>query len=66
MLGQKTFEIRENDRGFEPSDTVSFVKAEDPTIELPGNFTITYITDFKQQKGYVVFSIQEHVNANAK
>lgn len=49
--GRKTFEIRKNDRGFKVGDWAYLSDGK--------NFAkirITYITDFEQKEGYVVFS----------
>lgn len=53
--GDKTFEIRKNDRCFQVGDYLVLVR-------VPRGFTnqcvrITYITEFKQQPGYVVLGI---------
>ena len=55
--GDKTFEIRYNDRDFRRGDTATLKKYEagkyypDPDIEI----IITYITPYKQREGWVVF-----------
>ena len=67
--GDKTFEIRKDDRGFQKGDTV-ILKEYD--IEHRGRYipeeerytgreycaTIGYVTSFAQQPGYVVFSLK--------
>lgn len=61
--GDKTFEIRNNDRGFEERDEVVLMENENGSHdgytgrEIHG--TITYLTDYEQKKGYVVFSFRE-------
>lgn len=61
--GDKTFEIRENDRHFEERDEICLQENENGSHdgytgrEIEG--FITYLTDFKQQKNYVVFSFIE-------
>ncbi|OLQ71221.1 RNA-binding protein [Photobacterium proteolyticum] len=49
--GDKTFEIRKNDRDFQVGDRVHLYDGERYLI-----IRIKYITDFAQQEGYVVFS----------
>ena len=61
--GKKTFEIRDNqDRGFQKGDVV-LLKEFNPR---ENNFTgrhlrkvITYVTNYQQQPGFVVFSMNE-------
>ena len=58
----KTFEIRDNDRGFQKGDTVILVPLKDGTgitdASLPKiKAKIGYVTPYKQQEGYVVFSL---------
>jgi hypothetical protein len=61
--GWKTFEIRANDRKFEVGDEVVLSETIEGTDDRYMNRTIkgiiTYLTDFKQQDGYVVFSYKE-------
>lgn len=57
--GDKTFEIRINDRHFEERDEICLQEHEDGDYtgrEIDG--IITYLTDFEQKKGYVVFSFR--------
>lgn len=51
--GNKTFEIRKNDRGFQVGDRVRLVDEENKRYI---DIIIKYITDYAQQPGYVVFS----------
>lgn len=56
--GLKTFEIRKNDRGFEPGDTV--ILREYSGSKYTGRAVIAnidYVSDFAQQDGFVVFSL---------
>ncbi|MBV1843600.1 DUF3850 domain-containing protein [Photobacterium ganghwense] len=49
--GDKTFEIRKNDRDFKVGDRVRLNDGKHYLV-----IRIKYITDFAQQDGYVVFS----------
>ncbi|WP_415721597.1 DUF3850 domain-containing protein [Photobacterium ganghwense] len=49
--GDKTFEIRKNDRDFKVGDRVRLNDGKRYLV-----IRIKYITDFAQQDGYVVFS----------
>ncbi len=61
--GDKTFEIRLNDRHFEERDEVSLQENETGSNdgytgrEIEG--IITYLTSYEQQPNYVVFSFRE-------
>ena len=64
--GRKTFEIRENDRDFQPNDLVVLQEYEPPVEGLyrEGVFTgremvfqIGYVTAFMQRPDFVVFSL---------
>lgn len=64
--GTKTFEIRNNDRDFTVDDEVELIEIQDTDLgtehvptgrEIRG--WITYLTDFEQKPGYVVFGIKE-------
>lgn len=60
--GDKTFEIRENDRDFKERDEIVLREYEPESKSYTGrkiNGFITYVTDFKQQPGYIVFSFRE-------
>ena len=59
-VGDKTFEIRLNDRKFKERDEIVLLE-----IDESGEYTgreiegiIKYLTDYKQKKGYVVFSFE--------
>lgn len=63
--GRKTFEIRHDDRGFNPGDEL-LLKEYIAAHESDGNprytgrahrVRVTYITDFAQRDGWVVMSI---------
>jgi hypothetical protein len=60
--GHKNFEIRKNDRDFKVWDEIALLEFDayeelHTGREIHG--IIDYITDFKLQKGYVVFSYEE-------
>lgn len=59
--GSKLFEIRKNDRNFQVGDVVLLKEYNPDSKEYTGRKAIrqiTYITDYAQQSGYVVFSIR--------
>jgi hypothetical protein len=61
IMGAKTFEIRKNDREFEVGDLLKLSEFEpehDDYTDRECTAIITYMTDYKQQKGYVVLSIK--------
>lgn len=67
MNGDRTFEVRKNDRGYQKGDIVVFQAIED-TASLPlsivhpinhNKYVITYVlSDWGIEKGYVVFGIK--------
>lgn len=59
--GVKTFEIRNNDRGFKVGDRLMLEEFDPTRDEKTGRFihrTICYMTTFGLQKGYVALGIQ--------
>lgn len=70
LNGDKIFEIRENDRGFQKGDMVQFKVVSDdwtcrnksPVYELEHKiFEITYVINgFGLKNGFVVFGIREN------
>ena len=55
LAGNKLFEIRCNDRGYQKGDTVSYREYsynKDTTVHT---FEIIYVTRFMQKENYVVF-----------
>ena len=66
-LGNKMFEIRKNDKCFKVGDFVKYIVVNedgiitDNTNELLESklFEITYITDYEQKRGFVVFGEKE-------
>jgi Domain of unknown function (DUF3850) len=60
--GHKRFEIRKNDRGFQVGDTVvlqEWDKEDELYTGLEISGEISYITDFEQKPGYVVFGLRD-------
>lgn len=65
LEGDKPFEIRYNDRGYQKGDTVTF-KAWWPAGQgncycserKPLRGTITYVTAYEQKDGWVVFGVK--------
>lgn len=68
LSGDKNFEIRENDRGYQKGDRVVFQPYEpsDPFVKHPISekvYEITYVLNgWGLQNGYVVFGIKEVKN----
>lgn len=58
--GIKTFEIRKNDRDFKVNDEITLHEVTEDGLftDRSLNFKITYICDYEQKPGYVVFSIE--------
>ena len=63
--GYKKFEIRKNDRDYQPGD-VCILHEYDPEENFYTGATvavkITYVTDFMQLQGYVVFGFEKLKN----
>jgi hypothetical protein len=60
LEGIKTFEIRKNDRNYQIGDQVNLHEYSTKTQAYTGRVahrTISYITDFMQKPGFVVFGI---------
>lgn len=61
MSYKKTFEIRKNDRDFRAGDYL-LINEYDPNKKLyTGRMEkrkVSYLTDFKQRKGYIVMGLQ--------
>jgi hypothetical protein len=58
--GKKTFEIRKNDRGFFAGDLVVLHEYDGEAYTGRSILKkITYLTDYAQEDGYVVFSIAD-------
>jgi hypothetical protein len=56
--GIKTFEIRNNDRGYVAGDTATLCEIHygDEFTGREVNIQINYVTDYMQKDGYVVFA----------
>lgn len=61
LEGRKTFEIRRNDRDFQPGDSVTLHEFAPQEGYTGATFSgiIGYIDPFAQQEGYVVFSVTQ-------
>lgn len=64
VTGKKCFEIRKNDRGFQPGDTIEFLPVNNghPAIHVISNrrYRITYVlSGWGLKNGYVAFGIEE-------
>lgn len=63
LSGQKTFEIRENDRDYQVGDTL-LMREYDPrgkdfiNYSAPIHAKIVYMTSFQQKDGWVVLGIE--------
>lgn len=66
VAGDKPFEIRFNDRGYQKGDSVTYITDKTPACEYEGTYLITYVTGFAQKDNFVVFGDQlvceEHKN----
>lgn len=59
ILGIKSFEIRLNDRDFHLDDLVKYSCPDDEFLNFALKsrvYCITYICDYEQKNGYIVFS----------
>ena len=62
LKGDKMFEIRKNDRNCEVGDIVLYNVIDDAELNrqfVAKFYKITYITNYAQQDGYVVFGEKE-------
>lgn len=66
--GDKTFEIRRNDRNYQVGDTILLRRTADGNpypydqnghFHGPLSFRITYMTDYAQKRGFVVLGIKQ-------
>ena len=64
LNGDKMFEIRKNDRNYEVGDIVLYNVIDDTELNrqfVSKFYKITYITNYAQQDGYVVFGEKEFI-----
>ena len=64
LNGDKMFEIRKNDRNYEVGDIVLYNVINDAELNrqfVSKFYKITYITNYAQQDGYVVFGEKEWI-----
>ena len=60
ISGRKTFEIRQDDRGFQAGDSVTLNEYDPEGMKYTGrkyHAMIGYVTAYEQQPGYAVFSL---------
>lgn len=57
LSGDKTFEIRLNDRGFQKGDTVVLKEYDLGFTTREAAFHIGYVCTFAQKEGWCVFSL---------
>lgn len=66
MSGEKCFELRENDRGFQKGDQVLFREVDKKgtlTGRTSGNFEITYVLHgWGMKENYVAFGIKKSIS----
>lgn len=60
LMGLKNFEIRENDRDYHVGDWIRLRKWNGlEKYGQPLDVAITFVTDYKQQEGYVVLGTRK-------
>ena len=65
LCGDKTFEIRKNDRGYQKGDYIQFIPMDGLSKDIfhplkDKVYTITYVMNgYGLENGYVVFGIKE-------
>lgn len=69
--GDKTFEIRYNDRGYQKGDTITLKPIDErgcyDTFAKELKVQITYISNYQQKRGWCVFGIKPiEEQSNAK
>lgn len=61
VTGEKSFEIRKNDRGYTVGDYLELQEYDPKTEQYSGNsatFIVTYLTDFEQKPNHVVMGLK--------
>lgn len=61
IKGQKTFEIRFNDRGYQVGDRLIIAEYLESVMRHTGRFsewTVVYVTAFAQKEGWVVLGVE--------
>ncbi|WP_196596054.1 ASCH/PUA domain-containing protein [Pectinatus frisingensis] len=64
LIGNKTFEIRKNDRNFELGDYINLREWDPDKQKYTGSHLvkqICYMTDYEQQDGYVVLGLRPYL-----
>lgn len=70
--GEKTFEVRKNDRGFQKGDKIEFIPVDDfgkrkPHAIATKEYLITYVlTGWGIENEYCVFAIKEIIKGGGK
>ena len=62
LAGDKMFEIRNNDRGYQKGDTVSYIEYNYATPSIEHTYEITYVSNFCQPNNQVVFG-EKHISS---
>lgn len=55
LAGDKLFEVRVNDRGYQKGDTVSYWEYKSGQKPIKHIYEITYVTGYLQKENHVVF-----------
>jgi len=63
LEGNKLFEIRRNDRGYQKGDTVVYDEYVSLDDHFEHTFEITYVCNYLQKENHVVFG-EKHVSSN--
>jgi hypothetical protein len=55
IAGDKLFEVRLNDRGFQKGDTVAYITDDHLGTPYGGLYEITYVINYNQKENWVVY-----------